>query len=89
MDAMRVLLDVEVKGVGEAVAQARRQQQLSQDAVGDLIGMSGATISRIEAEEAKGVPLRTLLLVLRALKLDPEIVLGEWVGQVPGIMLGD
>lgn len=87
MDVMRIVFEVEVEGLGQALKQAREAARLSVASAGELAGMSGANFSRIENEEPKGVPIETLVKAAKAVGLDLSPYLGEWVKSVQGIAL--
>jgi transcriptional regulator with XRE-family HTH domain len=87
MDVMRIVFEVEVKGLGQVLKQAREAARLSVASAGERAGMSGANFSRIENEETKGVPIQTLVKAAQAVGLDLSSYLDEWVKSVPGITL--
>ncbi|MBR8832521.1 MAG: helix-turn-helix domain-containing protein [Stigonema ocellatum SAG 48.90 = DSM 106950] len=84
---MRIIFEVEVPGLGQALRKARESARLSVAAAGERAGMSGANFSRIENEEPKGVPIETLMKAAKAVGLDLSFYIGEWVKSVPGITL--
>ena len=53
--------------LGEMIKQARKERQLTQSELGELIGVQKSQISRIE-RNAKNVTIETILRVFRALK---------------------
>jgi transcriptional regulator with XRE-family HTH domain len=85
VDLMRLVIEADLTGVGDLVRRAREGLRLSQAAAGQLAGMSGANLSRIESEDAKGVPLATLLKVLDVVDLDPVKTIGDWILHIPGV----
>jgi len=87
MDLMKIIVEVELTGVGTALKRARESAGLSLTVAGDRAGMSGANFNRIENEDTKGVPLDTLVRAAKAVKLDLTECLGEWVKHVPGVDL--
>ncbi len=87
MDVMRIVFEVEVEGLGQALRQAREKAKLSVASAGERAGMSGANFSRIENEETKGVPIETLVKAAKAVGLDLSSYLGEWVKSMPGITI--
>lgn len=89
MDLMKIIFEVEIQGLGQALKAARESAGLSLTVAGDRSGMSGANFNRIENEDAKGVPLETLARAAKAVELDLSQYLGEWVNSVPGVRLGD
>lgn len=84
-DVMRIIVELEVEGLGKALKQAREAASLSVAAAGERAGMSGANFNRIENEETKGVPLETLARAARAVGLDLSIYIGDWIESVPSI----
>ena len=87
MDLMKIIIEVELTGVGTALKRAREASGLSLVVAGDRAGMSGANFNRIENEDTKGVPLDTLVRAANAVGLDLAECLGDWVKQIPGIEL--
>lgn len=85
MDLMKVIIEVELQGLGSDLKKAREASGLSLTAAGSLAGMSGANFNRIENEDVKGVPLTTLVRAANAVGLDLSKYLGEWIGSIPGI----
>lgn len=53
--------------LGEMIKQARKERNLTQSQLGELIGVQKSQISRIESN-AKNVTIETILRVFRALK---------------------
>ena len=62
--------------IGERLRNARRSRQLSLDAVAKQIGVSVATLSRIETNK-QGMDLPLFIQLARALGIDPAAVIGE------------
>jgi len=87
MDLMKIIIEVELTGVGAALKKAREAAGISLTVAGDRAKMSGANFNRIENEDTKGVPLDTLVRAASAVGLDLTECLGEWVKSVPGITL--
>ncbi len=87
MDLMKIIIEVKMTGIGAALKEARESAGLSLTVAGDRAGMSGANFNRIENEDTKGVPLKTLIRAANAVGLDLAQSLGEWIKQVPGIEL--
>jgi transcriptional regulator with XRE-family HTH domain len=87
MDVMKIIFEVKVEGLGQALRQAREDARLSVASAGQRAGMSGANFSRIETEDNKGVPIGTLIKAAKAVGLDLSSYLGEWVKSVPGITI--
>lgn len=85
MDLMKIVFEVEIKGLGKALKRAREKAKLSVASAGERAGMSGANFSRIENEDAKGVPLDSLIKASEAVGLDLSAYFGEWVKSIPGI----
>jgi transcriptional regulator with XRE-family HTH domain len=84
---MKIIIEVEVNGVGAALKRARESAHLSLAAAGNLAGMSAANFSRIENEEHKSVPLDTLIRAAQVVNLDLSELLGDWIYQIPGVEL--
>lgn len=84
---LKIIIEVELAGVGTALKKAREAAGISLTVAGDRAQMSGANFNRIENEDTKGVPLNTLVRAARAVGLDLSECLGEWVKSVPGINL--
>lgn len=55
--------------LGEMIKQARKERNLTQSQLGELIGVQKSQISRIE-RNAKNVTIATILRVFRALKTE-------------------
>lgn len=87
MRQMKLVIEVELDGVGAAIKAAREQAGITVAVAGDRAGMSGANFSRIENEDNKGVPLPTLIKVAEVVGLDLSQVLGDWVKSIPGVAL--
>lgn len=66
-DAMEAQLEDEVKAynVGEAIRKARRQQNLTQEALAERIGVQRAQVSKIES--GKNLTLSTIARVFNAM----------------------
>jgi len=84
VDLMKILVEVEVTGIGAALKRAREKAQISLSVAGDRSGMSGANFNRIENEDTKGVPLSTLIRAAKAVDLDLSEHLGDWAKNIPG-----
>ncbi|NJK86532.1 MAG: helix-turn-helix transcriptional regulator [Bacteroidales bacterium] len=67
--------------LGELIKQTRKERQLTQSELGEMIGVQKSQISRIE-RNAKNVTLETILKVFRALKakvnFNVELLDGEF-----------
>jgi len=87
MDLMKIIIEVELTGIGTALKKARETAGLSLTVAGDYAGMSGANFNRIENEDTKGVPLDTLIRAANAVGLDLTECLGEWIQHIPGVDL--
>jgi|GEM_PF-1845925 len=87
MDLMRIIIEVELEGIGAALKQAREKAGMSLAVAGNQAGMSGSNFNRIENEETKGVPLSTLIRAAVVVGLDLKEHLGNWVETVPGVEL--
>lgn len=77
--AMRIVFDVEIEGLGQALKQARVKAKMSVVLAGERAQMSGANFSRIENEETKGVPIQTFIKAAKAVDPDLSSRLGEWI----------
>jgi transcriptional regulator with XRE-family HTH domain len=84
---MKIIIEVEVNGLGTALKQARESAHLSLAAAGNLAGMSAANFNRIENEEHKSVPLHTLVRAAQVVNLDLNELLGDWIYKIPGVEL--
>lgn len=84
MDLMKIIIEVELTGVGASLKRAREAAGLSLTVAGDRAGMSGANFNRIENEDTKGVPLNTLIRAAKAVDLDLGKELGNWIKHIPG-----
>ena len=87
VDSMRIVISVEIDGVGEALRQAREAAGLSLAAAGALADMSASNFGRVENGDMKNVPLPTLIRAASAVDLDLRPLLGEWIEAVPGLLL--
>ena len=67
--------------LGKMIKQTRKERQLTQSQLGELIGVQKSQISRIE-RNAKNVTIETILRVFRALKarinFNVELIDGEF-----------
>lgn len=59
--------ELQMELIGQAIKQTRQQRKLTQEELGQLIGVQKAQISRIESN-ASNVTIDTLLRVFRALQ---------------------
>lgn len=59
--------ELQLDMIGKAIRQARQERNLTQEALGNLIGVQKAQISRLE-NNASNVTMDTLLRVFTALK---------------------
>lgn len=72
---------VRVYELGEAIKKARLQQNLTQEQLGERIGVKRAQISRLE--RGKSITIQTMGRVFRALGVDTASVdLGVGIGKV-------
>ena len=73
--------------IGKAITQTRQERQLMQEALGKLIGVQKAQISRLESD-ASTATIDTLMRVFGALKANVRMWNGEWrisnVGMADG-----
>src|SRR3989339_1447972 len=67
--------------LGEMIKQARKERQLTQSQLGEMIGVQKSQISRIESN-ARNVTIETILRIFRALKANVnfniELIDGEF-----------
>jgi HTH-type transcriptional regulator / antitoxin HipB len=67
--------------LGEVIRQARKERNLTQSELGEMIGVQKSQISRIE-NNTKNVTIETILKVFRALKakvnFNVELIEGEF-----------
>lgn len=61
--------EVKLAHVGDAIRSLRKQRKLTQEQLGDLIGVQKAQISKLESNSGN-VTLETVLRVFSALKAD-------------------
>ena len=61
--------------IGEAIKQARKQRKLTQEELGELIGVKKAWVSKVES--GKNITLETLIKIARAMNLPINIQLGN------------
>lgn len=66
-DRDRFELELQLDLVGDAIKQTRKEQHLTQEELGKLIGVQKSQISRLESN-ATNVTMGTLLKVFTALK---------------------
>jgi HTH-type transcriptional regulator/antitoxin HipB len=59
--------DLQMDLIGKAIKQTRQERNLTQEELGNLIGVQKAQISRLE-NNASNVTMETLLRVFKALK---------------------
>ncbi len=59
--------DLKLDILGEMIKSARKERQLTQEQLGELIGVQKSQISKLE-RNAKNVTIETILKVFRALK---------------------
>jgi HTH-type transcriptional regulator / antitoxin HipB len=71
-DRDRYEYDLKIELVGTAIKQARKTRKLTQEALGALIGVQKAQISRLE-NNAGNVKLDTLMRVFNALKANVRL----------------
>lgn len=68
-------LNIELFKVGQAIKEIREKRNLTQEDLGNLIGVKKAQISRIE--NGKNLTIATILKVFRALDIDAKLSLGS------------
>lgn len=71
--------DVRAYHIGEAIKQARLSKNLTQQELGDKIGVQRAQISRLE--KGRSVTLTTLMRVFKAMDITASLELGG-IGKV-------
>ncbi|MCX2836818.1 helix-turn-helix transcriptional regulator [Salinimicrobium sp. MT39] len=59
--------DLKLEVLGEMIKSARKERQLTQEQLGELVGVQKSQISKLE-RNAKNVTIETILKVFRALK---------------------
>ncbi len=59
--------DLKLDVLGEMIKSARKERQLTQEQLGELVGVQKSQISKLE-RNAKNVTIETILKVFRALK---------------------
>lgn len=64
--------DLQMELVGAAIKQTRKKRKLTQEALGELLGVQKAQISRLE-NNAGNVTLDTLLRVFNALQANVKL----------------
>ena len=65
--------------IGEAIKQARKSKNLTQEELGNLIGVQRAQISRIE--NGKNITFSTIAKVFKAMGISAKLEIGN-IGQV-------
>lgn len=68
-------LNIELFKVGQAIKEIREKRNLTQEDLGNLIGVKKAQISRIE--NGKNLTIATILKVFKALNIDAKLSLGS------------
>ena len=63
-------MDIQI-AFGRSIRKLREQKRLSQEALGDLVGLNATYISRIE-RGVQNVGLKTIQKLAKALKVTPE-----------------
>ncbi|MGG7665135.1 helix-turn-helix domain-containing protein [Dyadobacter sp. BHUBP1] len=71
-DRDRYEYDLQTELVGAAIKQARKKRRITQEALGELIGVQKSQISRLE-NNAGNVTLDTLLRVFGALQANVKL----------------
>lgn len=64
---------MDMNEIGEVICQARKQKKLSQSQLGQMLGMSRATISGIETGKIAEVGIRKVMSVCAALGLEVSV----------------
>lgn len=68
----RYKCDLQVELIGDAIKQTRKKRQLTQEALGEMLGVQKSQISRLE-NNAGNVTLDTLLRVFNALQANIKL----------------
>lgn len=63
--------EIDLYLVGEAIRQARQSKQMTQEQLGDLVGVQKAQISRLE--RGKNLTLSTITRLFRAMNLNVSL----------------
>lgn len=71
--------DLQAFLVGEAIKKARLSKNLTQEELGELIGVQRAQISRIE--NGKNLTLHTIARIFKAMDISAKLEFGD-IGQV-------
>lgn len=68
--------DLQAYHIGEAIKQARKEKNLTQEQLGELMGVKRAQISKIES--GKNLSFSTISRVFRALDIHAELAFGDF-----------
>jgi HTH-type transcriptional regulator / antitoxin HipB len=71
-DRDRYEYDLQMELIGDAIRQTRKKRKLTQEALGELIGVKKAQISKLE-NNASNVTLDTLMRVFSALQANVKL----------------
>lgn len=72
-------LDLKLELIGELIRKARKERNLTQSQLGELIGVQKAQISKLE-NSSKNVSIGTIIRVFEALKANVKLKV-EFLGQ--------
>lgn len=77
----RMAYDAEVEGflIGEAIRQARQSKNLTQEQLGEMIGVKKAQISKIE--NGHNITFRTITRLFKAMEINVSLDMGS-IGRV-------
>ena len=67
--------EIELMRIGETIKEARKSKSLSQEQLGELIGVQKSRISKIE--NGKGISFDTFLRIFRAMKIPVTMQFGN------------
>jgi len=64
--------ELNIELIGEMIRQARKQRHLTQEELGNLVGVQKAQISKLE-NNASNVTIETVLKIFKALKAEVKL----------------
>lgn len=70
MQSMKVMIEVDIPGLGAALKRRREEKRLTPTFVAAAVGMTAANLYRIEGEENKSIPFKTLKELAKILEID-------------------
>lgn len=77
--------DMDLEMLGKRVLLSRRDLGMKQEEVGDIVGISGAYVSRIEHGKADGVTLDVVNRLAVALGVSPAYLMGYTGNPLDGV----